>query len=175
MPHVTIWFSGLLASCVLMVSTAFAQEFAPITPETPKPAPAAVYKDEKGDVYALNPQENKLTAVHFWATWCVPCIKELSEVDTALATYGSKGFKVVAISLDADDGIPKVKQFFADHKITRLTPYVDFGMASFKASGTNGLPTTIFINAQGQEIARAEGPLAWQKPETITFLESNLK
>jgi len=158
-----------------MATAAFADDNVSLTIESPKAAAAAIFKDEKGDVHPLNPQQHKLSAVHFWATWCAPCVAELPQVDAAQQAYGDKGLRVVAISLDGDNNMPKVKQFFADHKIEHLTPYLDFGNASFKGTAAKGLPATVFIDSEGKEIARANGPLDWKKVDTTGFIESHLK
>lgn len=169
-----IGFCSLLASCVLMAGAAFADGTAPLEIAT-KPASPMVFSDAQGSMHPLNPQANKLTIVHFWATWCAPCIAELPGVDKAQAAYGDQNVRIVALSLDGNDGIPKVKQFFADYKIAHLTPYVDFGMASFKAARSNGLPLTLFIDSSGNEIARAEGPLDWKSKEVKEFIEKQAR
>ncbi len=158
-----------------MASTVSAQELAPLDTSSPKTASAVLFKDESGNLHPLNPQQHKLSIVHFWATWCTPCVAELPEVDKAAEAYGGKGVRVVAISLDGDGHIDKVKKFLADHKITHLAPNLDFGNASFKASGLKGLPGTLFIDATGKEIARADGPLDWKNKETVEFIEKALR
>ena len=82
MRFATIRFSALLASCLLAVS-AYANEAVKLAIEAPKPAPAVVFKTQDGALHPLNYGKDTLTAVHFWATWCVPCVGELPEVDAA--------------------------------------------------------------------------------------------
>lgn len=172
MRHATIRFSALLASCLLAVS-AYAADTVGLTVESPKAAPAVVFKTADGNMHPLNPGKDQLTAVHFWATWCVPCLAELPEVDAAAKAYDSKGFRVVAVSLDNDIG--KVAPFFAGHHITTLTPALDMGNASFMAAHLAGLPGTLFIDKNGKEIARADGPLDWKSKEVTGFIASHLK
>jgi thiol-disulfide isomerase/thioredoxin len=114
-----------------------------------------------------------LTAVHLWAIWCVPCLKELPEVDAAAAAYKDKDFHVVAISMDTD--MAKVKQFFADKGIKTLVPAIDKDSASFRAAHLRGLPGTLFFNKKGELIGRADGPLDWKAKSTTDFIESQLK
>src|SRR5690348_15857080 len=101
MPYVNTGFSGILASCIAALCVALpaaAQNAAPLKAETPKPAITVTYKDEHGAAYALDAKAAKLTAVHFWATWCVPCVAELPEVDATQVAYKDKGLQVVALS-----------------------------------------------------------------------------
>ena len=114
-----------------------------------------------------------LTAVHFWATWCAPCVVELPEVDKAAAKYADKGFRVVALSLDTD--MSKVKEFYAARGIKTLTPALDADMSSIQAVQARGMPATIFYNEKGEAIARADGPLDWNGAKLTSFIESSLK
>ncbi len=111
-----------------------------------------------------------LTAVHFWATWCVPCVSELPELDAAAATYKDIDFQVVAISLDID--MVKVKLFFDEKGIRTLAPLLDKNSAAFLTAKLRGLPGTLFFNKEGELIARADGPVDWKSAATITFIES---
>jgi len=49
--------------------------------------------------------------VSFWATWCKPCVEELSEYKKLYSEYKSKGLSVVAISTDDEKTVAKVKPF----------------------------------------------------------------
>lgn len=172
MRFATIRFSALLASCLLAVN-AFAADTAPLDMESPKPAPTIIFKGADSASQTLDPAKARLTAVHFWATWCVPCVGELPEVDAAAKAYKDKGLRVVAISLDSS--LEKVPPFFAAHHITALTPAMDVNMSSFMAAHLAGLPGTIFIDKDGKEIARARGPLDWKSKQVTNFIESHLK
>jgi thiol-disulfide isomerase/thioredoxin len=175
-------FRGQLASCRIMLllaaaAAAFsalpahAENTVAITPGMSQTAAPVVYSDGKSNTYALNAQENKLTAVHFWATWCAPCVGELPEIDAAQNAYGGKGFKVLALSLDSNTSADKPAAFMAQHGITHLKPLIDFSQASFKAAHAPGLPTTVFIDTTGKEVGRAEGPVDWKSKETQAFIE----
>lgn len=135
--------------------------------------PVFSYRDASGSVQAPDLASHKLTAVHFWATWCVPCIAEVPEVDAAQKAYGDKGFKVLAISLDGS--IEKVQAFYADHKITSLVPIIDNGATSIGALKVRALPVTIFFDRKGEEIARVEGPLHWLQSPNREFIEKQLR
>ncbi len=136
--------------------------------------PAITYNNENGKKIALDTKKNKLTALHFWATWCQPCVKELPEANAAQQKYSGMGLKVIALSLDGKN-IDNVKKFYAENHIDKLEILFDPTMESFQQLKIRGLPTTIFINNEGKEIARSEGPLDWQIGEVIDFIEAKLK
>ena len=138
------------------------------------PLPAVRFLDARGAAQTLEPSAHKLTAIHFWATWCVPCVTELPEVDKTLKTYADKGFAVVAISMDGKH-VEKVQAFFAEHGITQLTPYFDDKSAAFQALQIRGLPSTVFVDANGKILKHLHGPVAWDSPQVKAFIEEALK
>ena len=173
-------FSRLLASCriaglaLLLAGAAKAQETSTLIVSPPKAIAPVMGTDENGDPRWVQPKGAKLTALHFWATWCVPCIAELSEVDEAQGKYEQGGLRIAALALDGKN-MANVKKFFADHKIEHLVPLLDDDMQAFQSVQSPGLPVTIFLNSKGEEIARGEGPLDWNSPEVTGFIEKHLK
>lgn len=59
----------------------------------------------------------KVVLIDCWATWCVPCIKELPSVKAALAKWGGKGFTVIGISFDRAGDRDKLVKYVADEKL----------------------------------------------------------
>lgn len=59
----------------------------------------------------------KVVLLDCWATWCVPCIKELPYVKAALAKWGDKGFAVIGLSFDRPGDKAKLLKFIADEKL----------------------------------------------------------
>ncbi len=47
----------------------------------------------------------------FWATWCKPCLEEMAELNKIYIEYKDKGFKIFAISTDAEKSVAKVKPY----------------------------------------------------------------
>lgn len=143
-----------------------------ITPE--KLMPAISYSDINGKLQTLDFSKNKLTALHFWATWCQPCAIELPIVNAMQQKYPKQGLKIMALSLDGKN-IDNVKKFYSENNITSLDILMDANMDSFQKLKLKGLPTTIFINSKGHEIARAEGPLDWESAGVKKFIDERLK
>ena len=136
--------------------------------------PEITYSDENGKVQTLETKGYKLTALHFWATWCVPCVKELPQINAMQKKYKNKGFRVVALSLD-NKNLGKVKKFFKNNKIDNLDILFDSNLAAFQQLKIKGLPTTIFINSEGQAVGTAEGYLNWKSKNVKEFIENNMK
>ncbi|MEX1058554.1 MAG: TlpA disulfide reductase family protein, partial [Natronospirillum sp.] len=107
--------------------------------------------------------------VNLWATWCGPCREEMPTLDALQSELGGAGFEVVALSLDRQ-GASAVTQFYQEIGIEHLSVYVDdSGMAGNKLKAV-GIPTTLLLNTEGQEIGRLVGTAEWDSAEMITFL-----
>jgi len=160
----------------LAPTPAFSEEMGVIVPTGPSHFPNIHYMDEKKEPLELHKDLGaKLTIVHFWATWCVPCVGELPVVDQLQAKYASKGLKVISISEDGVSKAGKVREFFAQHNITTLPSYFDFGQKNLQDTKARGLPTSFIVDAQGNQIAIVEGPIDWAGKDATGYIESHLK
>jgi thiol-disulfide isomerase/thioredoxin len=178
-------FSILIASICLsffVATPVFAgqQETTKLVIKDEGEAPKFEYIDDINETRSPKFSSHKLTAVHFWATWCVPCIDELPMVDDTQDIFrgskliGGDDFKVVVIAIDGRN-MSKVKLFFHDKKIEHLDAYLDPTQKMPKLAKLPGLPGTLFVNSKGVIVARADGPLDWQSTEVQKFLKSQLK
>ena len=67
------------------------------------PAPEFQLKNEKGEIVSLRDFQGKYVYIDFWATWCVPCIKEMTIMPALQEKYGPV-IEFVSISIDAKEG-----------------------------------------------------------------------
>ncbi len=106
----------------------------------------------------------KITLLHFWATWCGPCVMELPELDKLAADYAGKNISILTISEDSD-GAAAVDKFLAEHPtIQHLRVMYDSNQAAGKKLGVSGIPVTIVIGPDGKEIRRFTGATEWNAP-----------
>jgi thiol-disulfide isomerase/thioredoxin len=106
--------------------------------------------------------------VNFWASWCVPCIKELPTLN---ALNQSRKFPGAIIPLNQDSGSQtSVRAFLAKHGVEELGNYQDPKMAVAGALQVQVLPTTILFDANGREVWRYVGELDWTGPEAAKLL-----
>ena len=97
--------------------------------------------------------------LHFWATWCGPCVKELPDLDAYAKSLEDKAH-VIAIVTDMKD-VSKVREFYRTKGIQNLNIYFDKSGHLTRTFRTPSLPTSIFINSQGHEIGRIQGAIEW--------------
>ena len=102
---------------------------------------------------------NSKYVVNFWATWCIPCKKELPELNKM--KIENKDLKVIIISIDKKP-IKDQLNFLKKNKINELTAYFDQNMTFFKSLKLRGIPTTLLIN-QRKIIAKKEGIFSYNK------------
>jgi thiol-disulfide isomerase/thioredoxin len=122
-------------------------------------------------VRALDDLRGKFVLLNIWATWCVPCRKEMASLDRLEAQLGGSNFEVVALSIDKG-GAEAVRRFYRDYGIQRLPVRVAANPdALLAALGVYGVPTTLLIDPQSSEIARLVGPANWDSREMIDFLK----
>lgn len=136
--------------------------------------PATEYRDADGKSHLVNPAAAKFTIIHFWATWCAPCVEEIGQLDAFYGKYKPKGLSVIPISLDKT-GVDKVQFFYKIEGIKNLPLYFDPTMRSYGQFGLRGLPSSIMVDNVGKVISVAEGPIDWESPKVIEFFEKALQ
>jgi thiol-disulfide isomerase/thioredoxin len=113
--------------------------------------------------------------VNLWATWCVPCRKEMPALNDLEAKLGGSDFQVVAINIDTRDA-EKPKAFLKDGNLTRLDYFTDTSAKVFqdlKGIGRAlGMPTSVLVDGKGCEIATIAGPAEWNSDDAVTLLKA---
>ena len=138
--------------------------------DTPKPVPPITFADGEGRKQTLADFEGKLVVLNVWATWCLPCRKEMPTLDRLQQMLGGPDFEVVALSIDRD-GPDAIRKFFSEIGVQHLAIWVDSTSKAAGDLGAVGLPTTLLIDRQGRELGRLIGPADWDQPEMIAFLK----
>ncbi|CAN7386502.1 TlpA disulfide reductase family protein [Pararhizobium sp. LjRoot235] len=139
--------------------------------ETPAPVPELQFTDGEGEPLSLAGFRGKVVLLNVWATWCLPCRKEMPTLDRLQAALGGSAFEVVALSIDRG-GADAVRKFYAEIGIRHLAIHVDTSSQVGFALATAGLPTTLLIDAEGRELGRLIGPAEWDAPDMVAFLKS---
>jgi thiol-disulfide isomerase/thioredoxin len=133
-----------------------------------RPIPTAEIKNGDGQAAKLSDLKGKPLLVNFWATWCVPCIKELPTLD-ALAARDADKLQVVLVNEDLA-GTRVVAPFLQKHPLKNVKPWLDTANALMVPTKVASLPTTILYDADGKEVLRVARDLDWTGPEAKALL-----
>jgi thiol-disulfide isomerase/thioredoxin len=139
--------------------------------ETPKALITTPFLDVDGTSINLTKFEGKTILLNFWATWCAPCRAEMPSLDALNQTLGGDNFAVVTVATGRNP-VPMIEQFFESIDIKTLPMHRDPKMAFARATGVFGLPVTLVLNPQGEEIARVQGEADWNSPEAHALLNA---
>jgi len=154
-------------------------EVAALTMATvPLRLPDLAFEDADGKPKKLSDWRGRTVLVNLWATWCVPCRKEMPALDSLQAKLGGKDFEVVAVNIDTRDP-EKPKNFLKEANLTRLGYFSDQKAKVFqdlKAVGRAlGMPTSVLVDAQGCEIATIAGPAEWASDDAVKLITAAMK
>jgi thiol-disulfide isomerase/thioredoxin len=141
--------------------------------DQPRDLPEIRFADEEGHELTLTDFRGRVVLLNVWATWCVPCRKEMPTLDRLQARLGGKDFLVIALSIDRE-GVTPVKRFYQELKLEKLSIYVDPSGRGSGALAIPGVPTTLLIDRQGRDLARKMGPAEWDGQEMVSLVEQTI-
>ncbi len=145
---------------------------------TPLKLPDLAFDDADGKPKKLSDWRGRTVLVNLWATWCVPCRREMPALDALQTKLGGPNFEVVAVNIDTRDP-EKPKNFLKEANLTRLGYFTDQKAKVFqdlKSIGRAlGMPTSVLVDGQGCEIATIAGPAEWASDDAIKLISAALK
>jgi thiol-disulfide isomerase/thioredoxin len=140
--------------------------------------PDLAFEDAEGKPKKLSDWRGRTVLVNLWATWCVPCRKEMPALEGLQTKLGGANFEVVAVNIDTRDP-DKPKNFLKDANLTRLGYFSDQKAKVFqdlKAAGRAlGMPTSVLVDGQGCEIATIAGPAEWDSDDAVKLITAAAK
>jgi thiol-disulfide isomerase/thioredoxin len=145
--------------------------------KSPLKVPDLAFNDAAGKPLSLASFRGRTVLLNLWATWCVPCRKEMPTLDALQGELGGRRFEVVAVNIDTRDP-DKPKAFLKQIGVQKLAYYADPSAKTFqdlKSIGRAfGMPTTLLIDPHGCEIGTIAGPAEWASKDALTLIEAAL-
>ena len=126
--------------------------------EAPVDIPEVVLLDAQDGEHSLSDYKGKWVVLNFWATWCAPCRHEMPSLDRLQAALPEIAVVPVATGRNAVAGI---ERFFGEVGIANLPILRDPRSELARGMGVMGLPVTVILNPEGQEVARLIGDAEW--------------
>ena len=165
---------ALIGSLLFVIDGAFqgsilAQEeettrFVPVVGELQRPS--FRLRDLEGGSHSVSEWDGRVVLIDFWASWCIPCRKEMPAFNELRAKYLGQGFEVIGI---AADKVENIERFLSEIKVDFPILFGDvfevMGIAADYGNSYGGLPFNAFIDR--------EGNIRYvQKPGEVTFEEA---
>ena len=135
--------------------------------DAPVAVPEAVLLDAEDGEHALADYKGKWVVLNFWATWCAPCRREMPSLERLQAAMPEIAVVPVATGRNAVEGI---KRFFEEAGVKTLPILRDPQSQLAHAMGVMGLPVTVILNPDGQEVARLIGDAEWDSDSAKAVL-----
>jgi thiol-disulfide isomerase/thioredoxin len=152
-----------LLFCSTLAVTALAASAAPAQAAMPA-KPTLKVSTLDGKTFDLAAQRGKWVIVNYWATWCVPCIKEMPDISHFVATHKN----VTAIGLAYDDSeLADIKAFVAKHPVVYPIAHVPLDQPLKDFDQPRGLPTTYLIRPDGTVAKFIVGPVTEASLENL--------
>jgi thiol-disulfide isomerase/thioredoxin len=139
--------------------------------------PNLAFKDASGQQKTLSDWKDRTILLNLWATWCVPCRKEMPALDELQNKLGGPDFEVVTVNIDTRD-VEKPKTWLKEINVHKLAYYADNTAKVFQdlkeIGKAFGMPTTILIDKAGCEVATLAGPAEWASNDAVKLVSAAL-
>lgn len=116
---------------------------------------------------SLDEYRGKWVVLNFWATWCPPCREEMPSLDRLQQAVPDVAVVPVATGRNA---VPAIQRFFAEAGVANLPILRDPKSELARSTGVMGLPVTLILNPEGQEVARLIGDAEWDSESARAIL-----
>ena len=136
--------------------------------DTPKATPDLSFADVDGKPLSLQDFRGKLVLLNVWATWCPPCRKELPSLASLQRELGGTAFQVLMLSTDTGRETA-VRRLFGELALDDSDIFIDSTGSATRDLGVFGMPTTLLLDGDGNEIGRKIGPAEWDNAAALAF------
>ncbi len=132
--------------------------------KTKMEAPNFTATDLNGNKVSLKSQRGKIVFLNYWATWCMPCVREMPAMEKLNNKLKGLPFIMMAVS---NEKASRVKRFIKDKSLT-LPVFIG---SSAREYGVQGIPTTFIIGKKGQILGRRVGGAEWHETKYVEFFK----
>jgi thiol-disulfide isomerase/thioredoxin len=122
----------------------------------------------------LSDFKGQYVLLNFWATWCAPCRREMPMLGDLQSEFGGENFQVLTIATGRNTA-PGIDKFFVEVGVNNLPKHTDPKQKLAREMGVFGLPVTMILNPEGQEIARMTGDATWNSDSARAIIAALLK
>jgi thiol-disulfide isomerase/thioredoxin len=140
--------------------------------------PDLAFHDGAGAERRLSQWRGRTVLLNLWATWCVPCRREMPALNALEQRLGGPHFEVVAINIDTRDA-NKPREWLKAMSIDVLGYFSDSSAKVFQElkiiGRAAGMPTTVIVDPAGCEIGTLAGPAEWASGDAVALVTAALE
>jgi thiol-disulfide isomerase/thioredoxin len=138
-------------------------------------SPDFTYEDIDGNLVSLSDLKGKYVYIDVWATWCMPCLRQIPYLKELEEMFHDKNIEFVSISVDKERAKPTWKKVVENKELTGIQLFADksFDSDFMNAFAVNSIPRFILIDPEGKIIDSEAPRPSFEK--TRLLLESLLK
>lgn len=131
----------------------------------------ATFIHEDGGEGQLSDYRGKYVLLNFWATWCAPCRHEMPMLSELQRELGGDNFEVVTLATGRNMP-PAMAKFLDEIGVDNLPQHRDPKQLLAREMKVFGLPTTMILDPDGNEIARLRGDADWSSDSAKAVLKA---
>jgi thiol-disulfide isomerase/thioredoxin len=137
-----------------------------------KPVSQAQFQlEDDSGTGSLSDYKGKIVLLNFWATWCAPCRKEMPQIAELQEEFGGEDFEVLTLATGRNSPAG-IKKFFEENGIDNLPRHQDPRQAVAREMGVIGLPITVVLDRDGNEIGRLIGDAEWNSDSAKSIISA---
>jgi cytochrome c biogenesis protein CcmG, thiol:disulfide interchange protein DsbE len=163
--------AGLIAVCLALLAWVVIGMFREKVVLAGDTAPDFSIRTETGQTITPSNFGGKLLVLHFWATWCPPCVVEIPSLNQFQKQFASDG--VVVLGVSVDQNAKAYSDFLKRFNVTFQTARDPEARISAEY-GTFQYPETYIINREGKVVEKVISNTDWNDPERLTVIRSLL-
>ena len=126
-----------------------------------------------GKTVDLTAHRGKVVMVHFWATWCPPCVEELPTLERLYRAYLGKDLEILAVSVD-EGGAGAVVPFMQKNRFA-LPILLNPDQSVSRSYGTFKFPETYLVDRDGVVRKKIIGAVDWMSPAAQQVIQAMLE
>ena len=126
-----------------------------------------------GKEISLSSHRGKVVMVHFWATWCPPCVEELPTLERLYSAYYGKDLEILAVSVD-EGGAGAVAQFMERNRFA-LPVLLNPDQSVARQYGTFKFPETYLLDRDGIVRKKVIGAADWMSPTAQEIIQAMVR
>ena len=126
-------------------------------PVPSKPFAEMGWTDDKDRVQKLGDLKGKAVILDFWATFCIPCRKEIPHLNSLIAKYGGDNLQIVGLNVGGEDDLPEIPKFIKTTQMDYPIAFPDDELTRVIFGERDDIPQTAVFDRNGRMLTKFIG------------------